>query len=445
MNFIYDQFTALFYEPTTKYGKFNQLVDTESYAPQCSLDLAKIVYKNINTDSISEKIAKCPDFLKRQFQPYKLSAFHLAVMSDNDAAMETLHNAKAKINLPDFQKYTPLHHAAMKGNTTAVSRLLTWGANPNSVNSFGGTYADLLRFNKPFRNSSDNEVDPNNYEVDAQCWGNDVTFVHENVAKPEHLIKQWSIPARTTNSIYPKEKLRAYQEFIQNPPPLEIKQIKPGMCGVFAMSDIKRGDVVAEYIGEVIDPSEYRNPTYLWEQDSKFHIDGATYRSAGAMINEGFPNVFIQDLHQSAKGLLDRYVVIALDDIAKGEQLVTSYGFGYKFTDFEELRQEAKDKFFKETSWPEIDKVLSNILANFMATSDLDALRKGLSMEFKVGYILSHPSFLEELAKANQLSWNDLFIITELWPKNFRNIEGHVMEGVSRATQVLLDKESKNS
>ena len=428
LNYNYNQLQSLSTEFTGLYYPIDKLIDMQAKAPKCSLELAKTIFQNQNPDNLSQKIERCRDFLSRQFQPFKLSAFHLAVMSDNEAAMEILHAKKAKINLVDFHNYTPLHHAALKGNTAAVSKLLSWGANPDLINAHGGTYQDLLRLNAPFRKTTEQENNQDSgsfnahpkekYQIQEGCWQTNVNFVYENVARPYYLSKQWAIPARTTNAVYNIEKYKAYEEHTKDPVPLEIKKFDlpngNSICGLFAQRDIKRGEMITEYAGEILPTKSNRKPTYLWEGDKQFHIDSMYYRSAGSMANHGFPNAVMEQLHLSTDGMLDRYILVALDDISKGEQIIINYGTHYEFENFHELRSSEIEQFLKENSWNEIATKLDQMLDNFIKTLNVETLRENNSILYKTLYILSQPSLIKELTEHGFITVNDLVDILEI-------------------------------
>ena len=279
------------------YGNFNQLVYSNSLKLPCTYQVAKIIFEQGTCDAITKELKKCPGALNRKFSPYLLTPSHLAVIGGNAGALEALHAAKAKMDELDFQGYTPLHHAAMKGDFAAVSKLLNWGANPNRLNVFGGTYMDLLRLNQPFRSNKEEVLDANlfsvhtneQYQVDQTCLAPDVKFIHENVATPKQLIQLWKVPApgiTLTND----EANSAYENYAKNPPPLAIQSLKNDkgkeMCGVVALRPIKKGEIIAEYTGKIVDPQEKYDEVYSWDAGS-YVIDAGQYRSAASMINAG--------------------------------------------------------------------------------------------------------------------------------------------------------------
>lgn len=456
---------------TAIYGNIEGLIDRNYEAPKCSFDLAKIVYENINKGSIAEDIADCPDFLNRQFAPFQLSAVHFAVIGSNDPAMEALRAAGANLDSPDFQKYTPLHHAAMIGNLTAVSKLLAWGANPKKLNAFEGTYADLLRFNKPFRESGQEIIDGvvtltpglsgeicnkeiidsslfsahknENYQVDESCWNNDVKFVHENVVRTELLPLIWQIQANRGANPY-KDIFDSYQKYIQDPTPLAISKFKSKnrktMCGVFALRDIKKGEVIAEYAGEIAPYTEKRDPTYVWEGNPYFMIDGEKYRSAGSMINAGFPNAMMFSTNQPTAGFPERHVMVAFDDIAKGDQITTYYGAFYRFNpkEFVELRPEAKEAFLKKYTWSDMSKRMGGILSKENQEAKIDSM----SFAAKVEYLIC--SSLEELATTKQITQSDLQVMRHIY-QNYIHKKSHPIakKSIDKAEKILKKTNQK--
>ncbi len=67
-----------------------------------------------------------------------VSKLNISTIQDNDgeemsSIMKLLHDNGAKVDLPDYLKWTPLIHATSYKSVTAVKLLLEYGANPDFI------------------------------------------------------------------------------------------------------------------------------------------------------------------------------------------------------------------------------------------------------------------------------------------------------------------------
>jgi len=423
----------------SSYGSLNQLVTLDG-PTGCGL-LPQQIWNNNNPASIDQQIVECKPFLNRTFAPYDLTLLHLAGIADNSAAIEALHREGADLDARDFQGFTPLHHEAMQGDVESVADLISRGANPKSRYNMGGTFADLLRFNRPFREQNPALVEleqsllkgipysahrVENHRVEDQCLGDSATLVYENVARPQFLVSLWKEkPGKTVilhNKLY-KQQLKAFTQLINNPPPLTIRAIKiegsgKSICGVVAERAIKRGEIIAEYTGEMIDQLGLdADRTYFWTNYPS--IDSIKYRSAGSMINAGFPNIFVDDLRESGegKGFLGipvRKVMIAYDDIAAGQQILYDYGPNYKFKDgFTELDKPAMYEYFKKHT------LMDCAMMSNDPHTEANAFVRRTSIVNKLIHVINrHPSLMVDMLAAGVIKNDDWINFQEIAPVN---------------------------
>jgi len=109
-----------------------------------------------------------------------------------------------------------------------------------------------------------------------------------------------------------------------------VKRANPGMgLGLFADADIKKGEFIIEYTGELISSAEAdkRLTKYLFEVNEWYTIDGATRENTARYMNHLCkPNVEAE----IEAGQINFY---ALRDIQAGEELGYDYGKEY-FNEF---------------------------------------------------------------------------------------------------------------
>ncbi len=105
-------------------------------------------------------------------------------------------------------------------------------------------------------------------------------------------------------------------------------------CGVKARELIKKGSIIAEYVGQMFSLDEERygeDADYQWGLWPR--VDSKWFRSEGAMINHAFPNTEVSCPYANAKmgldGLLYRRFIVAANDIQPGDEIAIDYGINY--------------------------------------------------------------------------------------------------------------------
>lgn len=385
------------------YREVDLLIRDLAVTGHCSSALPALAYKPLDPSIFQTHLNRCKQNLKQKLVSLlDLGPVHLAVMGKNLNAIAPMVQAGAIIDERDFQGFTPLHHAAMMGYQEGVQKLLGLKADPLLRTNYGATYMDFLRMNAPFTepypldktlfSTHTNE----NYPPAPQCLGNGVVLTHENVARPETLIHLWENSVSELTDEERKdfnpldlERIQTYYqkyiEFKANPPALRFEQVTHDdsrqplavkLCGLFAGQDIKQGDMIGEYVGEILTPDQANavpssKRDYLWN-DPLPHVDPRQYRGAMAMANEGFPNAYLQGLefNDSLKfgldGLFSRKLIFAMEEIKEGEQILIDYGPGHKMKYGErlEMRPQAMLNFFRTHPWGDIFAWLKEVHSN---------------------------------------------------------------------------------
>ena len=101
--------------------------------------------------------------------------------------------------------------------------------------------------------------------------------------------------------------------------------------GLYATKDIKEGERIINYIGNIItkkqteDSEKFDNakPIYLFNLNKKYDLDGDVSWNTARLINHSCTN----NCDYNGAGL--KLWVIAIKDIKKGDELTCDYGFGY--------------------------------------------------------------------------------------------------------------------
>ena len=101
--------------------------------------------------------------------------------------------------------------------------------------------------------------------------------------------------------------------------------------GLYATKDIKEGNKIMNYIGNIITKKQTEvsekfdntKPIYLFNLNSRYDLDGDVSWNTARLINHSCSN----NCDYEGKDL--KLWVIAIKDIIKGEELTCDYGFSY--------------------------------------------------------------------------------------------------------------------
>lgn len=173
----------------------------------------------------------------------------------------------------------------------------------------------------------------------------------DEAVTPE-LIASMTVDPRNLSELE-KSNLNTYYRLIKQKyeSPWYMKYISKKVgYGVFAAADIKKGQLIAEYVGIIYDKATYLkrvpyNANYCWSMiphsslstEVQFYVDAIKSCNFTRFINHSYtPNVMPLPLY-TPEGY--RMLYVACEDIAKDEQLLVNYGQGYwaNRTDHEEL------------------------------------------------------------------------------------------------------------
>lgn len=434
------------------YKDIDNMVSATTDLRTCPVAIAVLAYKGFEPGSI--QLDHCRQSLKEKVvKAIDLEALHLAVMGRNIKGIVPLAEMGANVDARDFQGYTPLHHAAMGADKAAIDTLLGLKADPTLRTNYGATYMDFLRMNAPFAKHAIplNETllsthKNEKYHQDPHCVEEDVTFVNENVARPETLIDLWHYKMsdlteeeianlKKTNPRGVENLLRdnqKYSEYKAHPPQLSVKLVTHDdngnpvgatFCGLFAEQDIKQKDIITEYVGELLTqdqtgliPASER--TYLFNEHPA--VDAQKYRGLGAIAKDSFPNAIMMRIDRNSQfkygidGLLHRKILVALCNIKKGEQIVFDHGPTHPTKRIQriEFRSKAMVEFFQNNSWKDILNKYKDVSRQF----DKYARQEYVDAEMKLNqliYVLNTPGALNLLAINRLFGSRDLEAVKE--------------------------------
>jgi hypothetical protein len=380
------------------------------------------------------------ELLNEQDERTGMSPLHIAASIADIHITKALLNRGANLNSQDAVGNTPLHYAAIHVDKKILELLLDL-ADPSTQaikNHNGATFEDIQRFLRPKLNSAEivfyYKNDQNLIGGDAEQFKTMVNavFCQEMVVHPIALRVGFEVN-------YPNYRSKAYEEFVdayrkkyfeylKNPPQLYIATMPKALgtgYNLWTNQIIKKGDIIIEYLGEQKTRSEMKGCSYEYAIDgsgSALIIDAAYIRNCAAMINDGFPNCIGVDLKNTA-GLSERLVLVASEDIEKGEALFWDYGASYpiKGGDYYTFRTNELENYFSQHTLNQLYQELLG-LSHYKTVDELcDLLFKSSKLE----YLLNTPSVLQHLMAKKMIDRKELLDLlqTEKFQQLFRGDE----------------------
>lgn len=286
------------------------------------------------------------------FSPFKVSLLHLAVIKgDYQMAFDTLQKG-ANPNLRDYRDYTPMHHAALKGDLIMLEFLKFFGGNLELKTQFNGTVIDLLILNRTYPDDPlkiYEEQDGKTSEISTERFKaitNGAIPSKRMYAKKETLTHYWE--AESLGKTSTKEQLEAAEKASHLSYRLILKKFDlPNgkfTYGIVCNENIKSGENVGLYIGEFLKNRKTSDKDYLFET-----VSAEKYRGIVGMINDGLPNLDNRVVYNFL-GLPSITHFYALEDIKKGDQLLYDYSsnHGVKYGNHVEFRLPHLIDFFQK-------------------------------------------------------------------------------------------------
>jgi len=285
-----------------------------------------------------------------------LHPLHVCAMTGNMECARILIDTKiCMLDPQDVSRSTPLHHAAVRGNQAMILYFLKSGAQ-RLPDQYGGDYVSILRqMQKPNPDKQIIHI-KNESGVIVRADGNTfreitgATLLEKDCrCTPQEWLKLWEGDAKEPQ-LLPPSLLRRYEEFLNKPTQLYLEKHATTGFNVCAGQNIEPGMVIGEYLGEVsqggglfmgIDSASALEKVLGATEYVYGDIDATRSRGVIAMCNDSFPNAVTSNLY-NVKGIPERFVLVAIAPIKKGERIVFHYGLGHgiRFANRVELRRE---------------------------------------------------------------------------------------------------------
>ncbi len=377
--------------------------------------------------------------LTSKMTPFALTPLHIATIMQDVRVVTKLLEVGVYVDEPDFRSWTAAHHAALHPNRTILNALLLKGANSALRNCLDGTCTDLWNLVHPLEIPSVNFWDAASMQVvkkDATYFraATKAQFSAEMVTSPKSLLKNWVAPP----AVYPVEgclqkRIKAQYDAFQAASPTlclqkqshndQGKLVGDIGWGVYAGQDLHKGRIVCEYVGQDIESEQSetkakRESEYVLDQ-----IDASKIKGYAAFINDSFPNCMFMSI-SCTRGLKDRVLVIALEDIPQGQPLYIDYYSGHacKLRTHVELRMGAMRSF---AAMPKFKELVMHLRSLTSAGAIYDS--PSCDEISQLTYIASTPASLIYLMCEDILSLEDFNWLLKMFPHpQLKHIQGAV-------------------
>lgn len=383
-----------------RYNLFDELWIDKSKGPSLRVSIDALDFAIIHR--IEYVINFVIDFYKQkddlnQKTPCRgLTPLHVAAITGNVEAAAQLIAAGAKTDCCDHQNWTPLHHAALAGNSVMIDLLTRSGTNLQVQTTLGATFKNISDLLHPPQSNPKvvwKEADGPVRLITCDEFYNYTSskFLSENKITQEQLFSYWNTPPKDLQDelAFASEFKQKYLAQEEMPVHVLSKVIcnsegtplisSPGI-GLFANKPLAPKELIGEYLG-VIEEREVLNNFVL-----KKSINAKEHRNEIPHINDGFINCVLVPIH-GVKGLPTRYIFVATEPIAKGDQFCWNYGFhSVKFGPYVELRRKEVREFIKTHDVQYLVRCLT-----LTGTSGALSFEDFVNAE-KFRYILSTPS-----------------------------------------------------
>ena len=352
--------------------------------------------------------------LTAKLTPYNLTSLHLAAIQGcHTLVSEMLKSGYANVDAKDNRDWTPMHHAALKGDRIMFGLLSSQGSNAKALNHREGTPEDLLRLCSPLPVDAsqplpcvvwhENKVQrPLTYGEFKRMTNAD--FITDFSVDPILILKDWHVRLiyHYSHPFYENFRLHErYREFKKQPPQLILEKDPALGLDVRTAVRLSRGQGAIEYLGCIVPPDvKVENANFQLDD-----VDGNHKRNLGVLINDGFPNVVSMTVRI---GGIKRHLMFMLDDAEAGERLCWNYTFYHPVKTSDphvEPRKDAMIDFFKKFKLKNLAKEISDGFNS--GEQDVAKALDICSKANKLRYLIDTPSSLMMLIFTNVISLDD--------------------------------------
>lgn len=347
--------------------------------------------------------------INAQFSSYQISLLHLAAIKSDYREAYFLLRMGANPNLGDYRGYTPMHHAALKGDVIMLKLIATVEKETDlsKRTQYNGTIGSLLVLNRtspdyPFKlyEEKAGKIQEISNQRFSEITGG-ATPVKSMFASPEVLAALWEkIPEKKN---FFEASLKDAVEAFDFQDKLFLKEISLSngnkTYGVFCKEPIKEGQGVLIYNGEQL--KDENTPDLEYKMGT---VSAKKFRGLMPMVNDGPPNLAGIPAYDFL-GLPKVMVFYACRNIKAGEQLFINYSNVHpvKFGSHIELDLPYTLKFFKENSL--------NKCIQFSAeprAPDSPTFMKGLHHLGMLSYLFQTPTTFMQVAAEGIIKYEHL-------------------------------------
>jgi hypothetical protein len=358
---------------------------------------------------------------------FGFNALHIAIFKrDFNTVLKLVSKSPGLIIRGDVKNWTPLHFSSILGDEKIDNFLWSFEGidllEKNTKNNLGATPRDLKDSLKrksaaddaivfKFKDGNEQIILGSAHQFKTKIGAN---FTHLLLPSREGLLSLWPYaitkPTKILAPLFNEINKFSFESNHESISQTYISHINTLIgWGVFALEKIESGSVIHEYTGEMISQAEFQTTEYSQEKVKyavplkHYVIDGMKFRNLAAMTNCGFPNAYPCFFY--LEDGFPHYFLVALEDIAEGDQICFDYGCEYpcKNRGYQELRiRELKD-FIASKSLEEFYRDLLEMKNRVLMTSKFTDLVGFLNLQTKLKYLLQTSAVLFDLLLNNNI------------------------------------------
>lgn len=352
---------------------------------------------------------KGQEMISSTYSDLKLTALHVAILTDNLAVGLHLINACANMTQEDARGWKPIHMAAITSQKL-FNELIKRKVNPNALNRLGATCSDLRRlvgldpvadkallYRRP-------EAAAAAYVSKAEFEGLTGLKEYSDVSRysPRDLWMQDEGVDHAINE-YLLEQLKKQSALVSVG---RVEGIGSKCHALFAEEDICPGTHIGNYTGkkEELEKGNFFSEIILPEESNPYLLDGINAEELGnytRFANDGFPNCAIMPVFNRA-GVAETcvFVVTKAGGIKKGEQILWDYLPGetsLKWNHYAIQNREELHAFFSRKTLSEYLKIEKEMKQRLSRSYDFGKNCELLGFQHRLMYPLTTPMVLIDL------------------------------------------------
>jgi|GEM_PF-5007861 hypothetical protein len=332
-----------------------------------------------------------------------LSPLAVSALTGRHDVAEFLLSQKADPTLSDTQDFTPLHHAALRGDERMIDLLLRTNrvAQEALRNCLGQTAQDLTRAIAPHPFPRDDEVvfqfqNPEGKIVPGtaaqfrQLTGKQYvrSLIWTRKSMEFNWVEGFDLP--NTNSRLNAVLQKKYKAYLRSGTPRTyVVRKKTIGCSVRVAQPIRALGIVCIYKGKMIDEAS-ASDEHLYNG-----VDGSQFCNEGPLIADSFPNSALCPISFEGKSV---NCVYALRNLKSHEDVCIDYGISHplKLGRHIELNRQELEQYFQKNS---LQTLLKYFLEKrlFFTTGNEREEFGFLNTTLYLGYLLETPASLFDL------------------------------------------------